>query len=211
MKVLYVVGAHPNIMKAAPVIRALERSSAEQVLVHTGQHYDKTMSDVFFEELGMRVSDLNLRVGSATQTQQAATIMSRFEPVLDEVSPDVKPRLADELDVLTPDKLITQSLSYLDFLCLQKQVNLVNPDFGGVREETTYLGVPCLTLRDNTELPVTTEVGTTIVFVRTNVERLREELTKYSDGKIRRGAIPPLWDGHASDRIADILIDKLVD
>ena len=360
MKILHVVGARPNFMKAAPVIRALENRGVQQVLVHTGQHYDKAMSEVFFQELGMREPDLNLQVGSGTQAEQTATIMMRFEPVLDEEQPDatlvygdvnstvaaalvcakkgqrlahveaglrsfdrsmpeeinriVTDRLADFLftpsadgdkhlvaegvdperiflvgnvmiDTLTrllpiaaqrigvlrkqlglesddfcvvtlhrpsnvddQDRLrsylsvldeysrklkavfpvhprtkvriaaglagftrnmvVTDPLSYLDFLCLQMHSRLVITDSGGVQEETTYLGIPCFTLRDNTERPITTDVGTNVL-IGTDVARLREELARFSAGTMRRGAIPRLWDGHASDRIADILVKKL--
>src|SRR2546427_12303354 len=83
MHVVHVVGARPNLMKAAHVLRALrERAKVKQTLVHTGQHYDTNMSDVFFQQLGIPAPDLNLEVGSGTHAQQTADIMSRFEPVV---------------------------------------------------------------------------------------------------------------------------------
>src|SRR4030095_16442688 len=90
MHILHVVGARPNFMKAAPVVAALRRRpSVSQTLVHTGQHYDRNMSEVFFEQLGMPAPDVNLEVGSGTHAQQTAEVMSRFEPVVLEKKPDL--------------------------------------------------------------------------------------------------------------------------
>lgn len=89
MKVLHVVGARPNFMKAAPVYRALANSGHEQVLVHTGQHYDALMSDVFFKGLGIPDPDESLNVGSGSHAQQTASIMSLFEPVVLARKPDL--------------------------------------------------------------------------------------------------------------------------
>jgi len=90
MKITHVVGARPNFMKAAPVMAALaKRANVRQMLVHTGQHFDVNMSDVFFEQLGMQQPDVNLQVGSGTHAQQTAEIMSRFEPVITEQRPDL--------------------------------------------------------------------------------------------------------------------------
>src|SRR6202166_1524635 len=90
MKVFHVVGARPNFMKVAPVMNALKiREHVVQMLVHTGQHYDANMSDVFFEQLGIPAPDVNLAVGSGTHARQTAEIMTRFEPVLLDVQPDV--------------------------------------------------------------------------------------------------------------------------
>src|SRR3954447_15678639 len=89
MRVLSVVGTRPNLMKTAPVVAALERRGIEQVLVHTGQHYDASMSDVFFRDLGIRAPDHFLAVGSRTHAEQAARVMQRLEPVLREEDPDL--------------------------------------------------------------------------------------------------------------------------
>ncbi len=90
MNVLHVVGARPNFMKVAPVMRAFgERPRVVQSLVHTGQHYDANMSDIFLEQLGIPAPDVNLAVGSGTHASQTAEIMTRFEPVLLERKPDV--------------------------------------------------------------------------------------------------------------------------
>ena len=90
MHVLHVVGARPNFMKAAPVLAALARvSRMQQTLIHTGQHYDSNMSDVFLQQLEMPPPDLNLDVGSGSHARQTAEIMSRFEPVIAERRPDL--------------------------------------------------------------------------------------------------------------------------
>ena len=350
MHVVHVVGARPNLMKAAPVLRALrERTKVKQTLVHTGQHYDTNMSDVFFQQLGIPAPDVNLEVGSGTHAQQTADIMSRFEPVVISTAPNVvlvygdvnstlaaalvcskllipvghveaglrsfdrtmpeeinrllTDRIADLLftpsedadrnleregiacnkiyrvgnvmiDTLVrllpkalqfkmgqlPDRyaLVTlhrpsnvddgrvlksilesllevslhlnvvfpvhprtrlriegfgvhatnlhllEPLPYVEFLALQRRAAVVITDSGGVQEETTYLKVPCLTLRENTERPVTVTVGTNVLVGQDRM-KLHTELAKILEGKGKPGSIPPLWDGHASERIAEII------
>src|SRR5208282_5576622 len=90
VNVFHVVGTRPNFMKVAPVMNALKtRAHVVQTLVHTGQHYDANMSDVFFEQLGIPAPDVNLAVGSGTQARQTAEIMTRLEPVLLDRVPDL--------------------------------------------------------------------------------------------------------------------------
>jgi len=349
MHVLHVVGARPNFMKAAPVMRALRQRGIKQTLVHTGQHYDRNMSNVFFSQLELPEPDANLEVGSGSQARQTAEIMSRFEPVVLDYQPDIvlvygdvnstlaaalvcskllirvghveaglrsfDRRMPEEINRIVTDRLayllftpsedgdinlkhegvpeekihrvgnvmidslirllpsITQSakkgvpnryalvtlhrpsnvddgailkailesllevnrtldvifpmhprtrqriaefgmnlgklhllepLPYIDFLALQRRAVVVITDSGGIQEETTYLGVPCLTLRNNTERPVTVTLGTNIV-VGHDSKKLWSELSKIVEGKAKQGTIPPLWDGHAGERIADVL------
>jgi UDP-N-acetylglucosamine 2-epimerase (non-hydrolysing) len=350
MHVLHVVGARPNFMKAAPVIRALEKwPEARRTLVHTGQHYDKNLSDIFFSQLNIPQPDVNLEVGSGSHARQTAEVMTRFEPVVLERKPDVvlvygdvnstvaaalvcsklmirvahveaglrsfdhtmpeeinrivTDRLADmlftpsedgdinlqregvplekiyrvgnvmidslvrllpaamqcsrnglperyalvtlhrpsnvddsailrsilksllevneELDVVFPvhprtrqrieqfginaEKLhLLEPLPYIEFLSMQRQAAVVITDSGGIQEETTYLGVPCLTLRANTERPVTVTMGTNIL-IGQDLGRLISELSKILEGNAKKGSIPPLWDGHAGERIAQVL------
>jgi UDP-N-acetylglucosamine 2-epimerase (non-hydrolysing) len=350
MHILHVVGARPNFMKAAPVLHALrKRSAVQQTLVHTGQHYDANMSDVFFSQLEIPSPDANLGVGSGSHAQQTAEIMSRFEPVVLERKPDVvlvygdvnstvaaalvsaklgirvghveaglrsfdwsmpeeinrvvTDRLADLLFTPSEDgdinlahegvpankifrvgnvmidslvrllpaamecprngfpkryalvtlhrpsnvddsktlKSILQSLleinqdlavvfpvhprtrqrieefgfhagnlhlsgplPYVEFLALQHGAAVVITDSGGIQEETTYMGVPCLTLRNNTERPVTVTLGTNVI-VGQERDKLSLELSKILAGNAKKGTIPPLWDGHAGERIADVL------
>jgi len=350
MHILHVVGARPNFMKAAPVLRALAARDTPQTLVHTGQHYDVSMSDVFFQQLGMPAPDFNLAVGSGSHAGQTAEIMIRLEPVVLETKPDVvlvygdvnstmaatlvcskllvrighveaglrsfdctmpeeinrmvTDRLADLLFTPSADgdlnlqneglaaekihlvgnvmidslvrllpaamkvpknglperyalvtlhrpsnvddseslKSILASLlevsermpivfpahprtrqriadfgvnveklrlvdpvPYIEFLALQRGATVVITDSGGIQEETTYLGVPCLTLRSNTERPVTVTMGTNIL-VGQDRQKLRSELAKIYDGQRKTGVIPPLWDGHTGERIANVLM-----
>lgn len=348
MHILHVVGARPNFMKAAPVMHALRERGARQTLVHTGQHYDADMSDVFFAQLGMPAPDVNLEVGSGSHAQQTAEIMMRFEPVVRERKPDVvlvygdvnstiaaalvcakllikvahveaglrsfdrsmpeeinrlaTDQLADFLftpsedgDVnlkregIAPEKIhrvgnvmidslirflpaaeltrngtperyalvtlhrpsnvddgeklknilkcllevqdrvevifpvhprtrqriaefgidasrlhLTGPLPYLEFLGLQVRATVVITDSGGIQEETTYLRVPCLTMRSNTERPITVSMGTNVL-VGSDTGKLKTELLKVLEGKGKVGDIPPLWDGRAGERIADVL------
>ena len=350
MHVLHVVGARPNFMKAAPVLRALAgRANVKQTLVHTGQHYDANMSDVFFTQLGIPEPDVNLRVGSGSHAQQTAEIMSRFEPILLEKKPDIvlvygdvnstvaaalvcaklqikvghveaglrsfDRTMPEEINRLMTDQLadllftpsedgdinlrregidagkihcvgnvmidslirllpaaercngnglparyalvtlhrpsnvddggilrnilealleinkdlhvvfpvhprtrqriadfgidarklhLLDPLPYIEFLALQRRATVVITDSGGIQEETTYLGVPCLTLRNNTERPVTVECGTNVIIGQDGA-KLRSELTKVLNGQKNSRKVPPLWDGRASERIADIL------
>ena len=353
MHILHIVGARPNFMKAAPVMRALGTwDGVRQTLVHTGQHYDANMSDVFFHDLEIPEPDINLGVGSGSHAQQTAQILSQLEPVLLEYRPDlvlvygdvnstvaaalvcakllipvghveaglrsfdrtmpeeinrlVTDQLADLLftpsadgdenllregvaadkirfvgnvmidslvrlrsraeksivlaelklaprsyglvtlhrpsNVDNPETLaaimaalyevsrelpiifplhprtrqrleaannhdpgsrvqILDPLSYVDFLALQRLAKLVITDSGGIQEETTYLGVPCLTVRENTERPVTISIGTNVL-VGQDVKRLRTEVGRIMAGDQKRGRVPPLWDGHAAERIA---------
>jgi UDP-N-acetylglucosamine 2-epimerase (non-hydrolysing) len=350
MHILHVVGARPNFMKAAPVLRAVNhRSTIRQTLVHTGQHYDVNMSDVFFAQLDIPPAHVNLRVGSGTHAQQTAEIMSRFEPVVLDKRPDmvmvygdVNSTLAAALvcaklevrvghveaglrsfDRTMPEeinRLLTDQLSdllftpsedadrnleregipaqkihrvgnvmidslvrllpvaercngnglplpfalvtlhrpsnvddckvlksilhslleisgelhvvfpvhprtrqriiefgidasklhlldpmpYIEFLALQRRAAVVITDSGGIQEETTYLGVPCLTLRDTTERPITTQCGTNVVIGHDGA-KLLSELQKVLQGNRRQHKVPPLWDGRASERIVDVL------
>jgi UDP-N-acetylglucosamine 2-epimerase (non-hydrolysing) len=350
MHILHVVGARPNLMKVAPVLGALKHySQVRQTLIHTGQHYDTNMSDVFFQQLEIPAPDVNLGVGSGSHARQTAEIMTRFEPIVLERKPDmvlvygdinstvaaalvcskllirvghveaglrsrdrampeeinrlVTDQLADLLftpsadgdenleregipsakihlvgnvmiDSLVrllpaaieknlnglPDRyvLVTlhrpanvdddrtlkgilesllelnsqlkvvfpvhprtrqriadfgfdasqldlrEPLPYIEFLALQRRATAVVTDSGGIQEETTYLKVPCLTLRNNTERPVTVTLGTNIL-VGQNGATLRKELAKILEGKQKASSVPPLWDGHAGQRIAEVL------
>ncbi|HEY6908224.1 MAG TPA: UDP-N-acetylglucosamine 2-epimerase (non-hydrolyzing) [Myxococcales bacterium] len=354
MKILHVVGARPNFMKVAPILAQLRRrEGVEQILVHTGQHYDAKMSDVFFRDLGMPDPDVHLGVGSGSHAQQTAKVMIEIEPVLAREKPDVvvvagdvnstiavalvaakmglpiahveaglrsrdwsMPEevnrvLTDRLSALlftpsrdgdenlraegiessrvhfvgnvmidslaaalprakesrihqrlelarkgyalatlhrpanvddpaalrgllsalaevaaqlpvvfpihprtrsrlpagfdAPGLKLVEPLGYLDFLALTAEARLVMTDSGGIQEETTALGVPCLTLRENTERPVTVEVGTNQL-VGTDPRRAVAAAREVLAGRGRKGGIPELWDGRAAGRIADILV-----
>ena len=357
MRIVHVIGARPNFMKAAPVIAALSAyGNVSQVLVHTGQHYDTNMSDIFFDQLGLPRPDINLEVGSGSHAQQTAQIMVRFEEVADRKRPDlvlvygdvnstvaaalvcaklqipighveaglrsfdrtmpeeinrlITDQIADLLftpscdgdqnllregvsqekihlvgnvmiDTLVrllptaekiwpalqsrlnlngkyclvtlhrpsnvdsqsglvpimevlrdisrdfkvlfpvhprtrrklsecgisldqPGFLVMEPVGYIEFLALQHNSTIVITDSGGIQEETTFLNIPCLTLRENTERPVTVTSGTNVL-IGSDMDYLRKEIKKVLEGGSKAGCIPPLWDGLAAHRIAEIV------
>jgi len=106
--------------------------------------------------------------------------------------------------VISKGIVISDPLSYNDFLYLWKDCEAILTDSGGLQEETTALGVPCITLRHNTERPITVEIGTNIL-VGTDIGKLKSEINKVLIGRPKRGRIPPLWDGKASVRIVEHL------
>lgn len=125
-------------------------------------------------------------------------------PVIFPVHPRTEAALRRELAGRTPRLLLSEPLGYLDFLCLMADARLVLTDSGGVQEETTVLGVPCLTLRENTERPITVTQGTNRV-VGTDTAVIRDAVRKLLDGEAPKGRIPDLWDGGAAGRIVDVL------
>jgi len=134
-------------------------------------------------------------------------ILSRL-PIVFPVHPRSRKRIAefgfnDRIETLPKLKLCAP-LGYLAFLSVMLDARFVMTDSGGVQEETTALGIPCLTLRENTERPVTVEVGTNVV-VGTRPERIVAEAMRVLDGTARRGSTPPLWDGRAAARIVEVL------
>jgi UDP-N-acetylglucosamine 2-epimerase (non-hydrolysing) len=119
------------------------------------------------------------------------------------VHPRTRQRIA-EFGLNAEKVHLSEPLPYIEFLALQSRAAVVITDSGGIQEETTYLGVPCLTLRNNTERPVTVSIGTNVI-VGQDREKLRVELAKVVSGNGKTGSIPPLWDGHAGERIAATL------
>lgn len=113
-----------------------------------------------------------------------------------------------ENDFKMPNLIITNPFGYLDFLYLENNAKVVITDSGGVQEETTLLGVPCLTLRQETERPVTIKIGTNVV-TSLNKEKILKEINLILKNKFKKGKIPPLWDGKAAQRIVKILMKKL--
>ncbi len=111
-------------------------------------------------------------------------------------------------DLLNENIILTDPIGYLDFISLVKNCELVITDSGGIQEESTYLGVQCLTLRDNTERPVTVEVGTNHL-IGTDFKKAEIAALEILSGKKKIGKIPELWDGKAAERIVEILVEKL--
>ena len=363
MKIANIVGARPNLVKIAPLLREMRRHSAiHPLLIHTGQHYDEKLSDIFFRQMGIPEPDINLEVGSGSHAQQTAETLKRIEPCLVEQEPDlvlvvgdvnstiaaalaaaklsipvahveaglrsfdrtmpeeinrvltdaladylfvteedaignllregrpreriyfvgnvmidalqhflpiaqqsrighelgltdgngfrpfavltlhrpsnvdsadtlrdllqaieavagllpvvfpVHPRTRQKLDDLQiathPDLRLIPPVGYLDFLCLLSKARIVLTDSGGIQEETTVLGVACLTLRQNTERPVTATEGTNQI-VGQDPARIIDAVRNILAGQAKSGRVPRFWDGHASERIVEILLREV--
>ena len=359
MKIALVVGARPNFMKVGPVYFELKKHSRyTPLLIHTGQHYDKNLSEIFFTQLGFPKPDVYLGVGSGTHGVQTAKIMIAFEQFLLQVKPDLvlvagdvnstvacaidavklhipvahleaglrsyDRRMPEEINriqtdcissmLLTPsqdadENLIREGISkdkiflvgnamidslmqhekkaelstkmndlglkkhsyalitlhrpsnvddrenleiildafaeiaekiplvfpmhprtrkqlavldleekanaianlkliepigYLDFLKLEKYAKFVLTDSGGIQEETTVLQVPCLTLRENTERPITIELGTNQL-VELDRDVIIQKVNTILNSHYKKGSIPPLWDGHTAERIVQVM------
>ncbi len=360
LRVVSIVGTRPNFMKMAPVVAELQRRAEmfEPLLVHTGQHYDEEMSEVFLQELGIPEPHRSLGVGSGSHAQQTARVMERLERVLLETQPDLvivpgdvnstlaaalvcaklqvplahvesglrsfdrsmpeeinrvvadqltdllfthspeaagnllaegvqadrihyvgntmidtlvalrdrieraaaperlgllpgsyllvtlhRPALVDgpalaetvinlerlsaELPVVFPvhprtrqaiarlgmtvrshGLRLLEPLGYLDFMSLVMSAAAVLTDSGGVQEETTYLGIPCFTLRDNTERPITTDIGTNSLLGQTPA-RIAEIPDLIDGDPMSPAAVPELWDGQAARRLVEVLAQEL--
>ena len=111
------------------------------------------------------------------------------------------------MEQCNPNLRAIEPLGYLEFLALQKNARVVITDSGGIQEETTYLGTPCLTLRENTERPITVTLGTNVLIGR-DWELLRKEFPRRSDGGRKETCRLPLWDGKAAERIVAILAEQ---
>jgi UDP-N-acetylglucosamine 2-epimerase (non-hydrolysing) len=129
--------------------------------------------------------------------------ISRDLPVVFPIHPRTRQSL-HSAGFAPPDRMmVIEPVGYVDFLALQERAEIVVTDSGGVQEETTYLGIPCLTMRENTERPVTVTIGTNVL-IGDDLQLLRNMIR----GPRKRGAIPALWDGHAAERIADELLKR---
>jgi UDP-N-acetylglucosamine 2-epimerase len=229
MKVVTVVGARPQFVKAAPVSRVLRQEHTE-VLVHTGQHYDYGMSQVFFDELNVSEPDVNLGIGSGSHGRQTGEMLIGLEEVLLAERPDwvvvygdtnstlagalnmpvvfpVHARTRDRLaQIHDPQSTIrnlqsVDPLGYLDMLALEQAASLILTDSGGVQKEAYFFGVPCVTLRPETEWVETVAAGW---------NRLA-----WGDAAVVLEAArrpwpteppPPVFgDGHAAERIVELL------
>lgn len=130
-------------------------------------------------------------------------------PLVFPIHPRTRQRLGTTgLTPAQPNLRLLEPMGYLDFLALQRNATLVITDSGGIQEETSYLGVPCLTVRENTERPITLTLGTNIL-VGHDMDRLRREVSRILKGETKQGTIPPLWDGKAGTRIAEIIVEVL--
>jgi UDP-N-acetylglucosamine 2-epimerase (non-hydrolysing) len=129
-------------------------------------------------------------------------------PLIFPVHPRTRDRWGAQLKACNPNLQAIDPLGYLEFLALQKHAKVVVTDSGGIQEETTFLGTPCLTLRENTERPITITHGTNVLIGR-DWDALRQEFGKALNGHRKHAEAIPLWDGHASERIAKILVRQM--
>ena len=146
-------------------------------------------------------------VDSGERLKQIFSTLQQIQKDVDvvfPVHPRTRQRLA-EIGVEQGGVRLLGPLPYIEFLALQKRAAVVITDSGGVQEETTFLRVPCLTLRTTTERPVTVSVGSNVL-VGEDVARLKDETVRVLNGQGKKGGIPPLWDGHAAERIADVVM-----
>jgi len=202
-RLLLVAGARPNFMKIAPIVRALRGRNGrfDHQQVHAGQHYDRQMSDVFFEELDMPKPDHYLDVGSGSHAEQTAEITMRFEAVCLQERPDLVLVVGDVNSTLACSLVAKK----LHIRVAPVEAGLRS---GGLQEETTALGIPCLTLRENTERPITVEQGTNKI-VGTSPDRIIAAADEILNGQRHTVQRPDLWDGQAAERIVDALAEQL--
>jgi UDP-N-acetylglucosamine 2-epimerase (non-hydrolysing) len=168
--------------------------------------------------LGLRANEyvaLTLhRPSNVDDPAQLAALFAVFEelqrelPVVFPVHPRTRAVIERQLGGRAPALRLSEPLGYLDFLALMADARFVLTDSGGVQEETTALGVPCLTMRANTERPITIAEGTNVL-AGTDPAVIRTEIEKLLAGETKRGRVPALWDGHAAERIASILAREL--
>jgi UDP-N-acetylglucosamine 2-epimerase (non-hydrolysing) len=154
-----------------------------------------------------RPSNVDTR-DSASKVVDALRLVAEFFPVVLPIHPRTRESFErfGFLDVLAaiPGLQLVEPMGYFDFIGLVEPCRVVVTDSGGIQEETTYLNVPCLTMRENSERPSTISVGTNLL-IGSDLERLRLELGNISAGKFKKGSVPPFWDGRTAERIvADI-------
>jgi UDP-N-acetylglucosamine 2-epimerase (non-hydrolysing) len=151
------------------------------------------------------------RPSNVDSTEKLAELLGAIDaiaqqvPIVFPVHPRTQQRLAHSGIKHRPQLRLISPLGYLDFLCLLSKATLTLTDSGGIQEETTALGVPCLTLRENTERPVTVSQGTNVL-VGTSPSKIVAVAEQILRGDGKRGRTPPLWDGHAAKRIVEILL-----
>ncbi|MBC7364896.1 MAG: UDP-N-acetylglucosamine 2-epimerase [Candidatus Aminicenantes bacterium] len=203
LKIVLVAGARPNFMKIAPLLKAIDghnnnRSSEapfiKTCLVHTGQHYDENMSEVFFRELGIRPPDVNLEVGSGSHSYQTATIMLRFEPVCLEQKPDWVVVVGDVNSTLACSLVAAK----LGIKVAHVEAGLRSFD-RSMPEEINRLVTDALA-----DLLFTPSADANANLKREGIPARKIKL----DGKFKRGAIPKYWDGKTAERIVKYLVKE---
>jgi UDP-N-acetylglucosamine 2-epimerase (non-hydrolysing) len=153
------------------------------------------------------------RPSNVDSTEKLAEILGAIDaiaaqiPVIFPVHPRTQQRLTQAGIKTHPQLKLIPPVGYLDFLCLLSKATLVLTDSGGIQEETTALGVPCLTLRENTERPITISEGTNLL-IGTDPAKILVAAQHILAGKGKAGRMPPFWDGHAAERIVEVLLRK---
>jgi UDP-N-acetylglucosamine 2-epimerase (non-hydrolysing) len=153
------------------------------------------------------------RPSNVDSTEKLAELLSAIDaiatqiPVIFPVHPRTQQRVTQAGIKTHPQLKLIPPVGYLDFLCLLSKATLVLTDSGGIQEETTALGVPCLTLRENTERPITISEGTNQL-IGTDPAKILAAAQDVLSGKGKPGRIPPFWDGHAAERIVEVLLRK---
>lgn len=177
-------------------------------------HLERARKAAPFERLGLEPGGYALltlhRPGNVDDPARLRGLFAALEdlhrelPVLFPIHPRTSTSIANRLDGRTPALQLTEPLGYLEFLGLMASARLVLTDSGGIQEETTALGVPCLTLRDSTERPVTLSEGTNLL-IGSDPAAIRRESRRILDGEARKGRVPEGWDGRAAERIVAVL------
>ncbi|MEB2345965.1 MAG: UDP-N-acetylglucosamine 2-epimerase (non-hydrolyzing) [Deltaproteobacteria bacterium] len=177
-------------------------------------HLERARKAAPFERLGLEPGGYALltlhRPGNVDDPARLRGLFAALEdlhrelPVLFPIHPRTSASIANRLDGRTPALQLTEPLGYLEFLGLMASARLVLTDSGGIQEETTALGVPCLTLRDSTERPVTLSEGTNLL-IGSDPAAIRRESRRILDGEARKGRVPEGWDGRAAERIVAVL------
>jgi len=164
-----------------------------------------------FRSNGLRYAVLTLHRPSNVDRREnlipiwgAITEVARQIPILFPVHPRTGSKLR-EFGMEAEGVSIIEPIGYLDMLCAVKDAAMVFTDSGGLQEETTVLGVPCVTIRENTERPITVELGTNYL-AGTSPETILSAAWEILSGNAKKGTIPPLWDGHAAERIVEVLM-----
>jgi UDP-N-acetylglucosamine 2-epimerase (non-hydrolysing) len=135
--------------------------------------------------------------------------LSKDIPIVFPIHPRTRNNLQNQgIDIElepTSNFILTEPIGYIDFLALTKSAKIVITDSGGIQEETTFLQVQCVTVRDNTERPITVDIGTNHL-VGTDINDVKQTVTSILNGKLKKGEIPQYWDGRTSERIVNILL-----
>jgi len=141
-----------------------------------------------------------------TDLLRSLTEIARSVPVVFPMHPRTRARVRPE-QLGSDGLMVTEPLTYLEFLGFQRHASVVITDSGGIQEETTFLGVPCLTMRKTTERPVTVTLGTNELLGR-DTDKLRIRTREILDGRVKKGVVPPLWDGKAAQRVARHIVER---